>query len=530
MRSAAVVLVALTLAGGGLAAATLSRADTDDAPLPASWATLAFSRSEVVGGGVYLAGRGGTQLLRRGAVDPAWSPDGRRLAYIAPGAGGTGDVFVRDADGTHRGRITQTDGVDESSPSWSPDGRYLAVERGGRIVILRADGGGERRLIRGLQPAWSPGGRRIAFTDGNDLYLVSARGGGARRVTSAPGAQTAPAWSPEGLRLAFVSDESGAADIQVLNLRSGAVTPLTADPAVDAEPAFTNNGGNILFMSNRSGIEQLWRMPAASASAGPAVQVVTTPYATSAVARPEPHVVQLLPDLEQRPPADLSIKRVLRGKRRHFLLGFDSATDNVGLGPVVITARRSSRTTPFMRGSQVVRLANGGRRQTFPRVGVLRYVYSPTHSHWHVLGFQRYELRRASDYKVLLRDRKSGFCLADHYDHAAGRFLNKPRGPVFKGYCEQGRPEAMSVHQGTSVGYTDRYPSHFHGQNLNLTDVPAGTYILVHRANRSFLFRELRYENNAASLRIRIRWPNGRSRRPSIRILKTCPDSDRCDS
>jgi hypothetical protein len=521
-------LVALTLLAAGLAAATLSVAGPASARLPAPWATLAFSRSQAVGGGVYLAGRGGARRLVPSAVEPAWSPDGRRLAYVAAGAGGAGDVFVADADGRHRGRITRTDGVDETSPSWSPDGRHLAVERAGRIVILRADGGGERPIAAGLEPAWSPGGRRIAFTDGDNLFLVSARGGRARQVTSAGGAQTAPAWAPDGLRLAFVSDESGLPDIHVLDLQSGKITPLTADPAVDGEPAFTANGRNVVFTSNRSGVELLWRMPATGPIDRPAELLVSTPFATSATARPQPRVVQLLPDFEQRPPADLSITTVVRGNRRHFLLGFDSATDNIGLGPVAITARRSSRRTPFMRASQVVRLAAGGRRQTFPRIGILRYAYSPTHSHWHVMGFQRYELRRASDYRLLLRDRKSGFCLADHYAHAPGRFLNEPRAPVFKGYCEQGRPEAIAVHQGTSVGYTDRYPSHFHGQNLDLTGVAAGTYVLVHRANRRFLFRELRYENNAASVRISIGWPKGRRAPPSVRVLKTCPDSDHC--
>jgi hypothetical protein len=86
----------------------------------------------------------------------------------------------------------------------------------------------------------------------------------------------------------------------------------------------------------------------------------------------------------------------------------------------------------------------------------------------------------------------------------------------------------MSVFQGTSVGYTDRYPSYFHGQNLDLTGVPGGNYVLVHRSNRRLLLRELRYENNAASRRIRIRWPHGRSRAPSVRVVRTCPDSDRC--
>jgi hypothetical protein len=263
------------------------------------------------------------------------------------------------------------------------------------------------------------------------------------------------------------------------------------------------------------------------AAGGLAVPVVAIPFAVDPAPRPQLSVAELLPDLEQRPPADLSVKTQVRGGRRHFLLGFDSATDNVGLGPVVISARRSTRRVPFMQGSQIVRLLGGGRR-TYSGVGMLRYAYSPTHSHWHVMGFQRYELRRASGAAAVRRDRKSGFCLADHWAHAPGRLANEPLGPVFKGHCERGRPGALAVYQGTSVGYTDRYPSHFHGQNLDLTGIAPGVYTLIHRANRSLLFRELRYENNAASLLVRIRWPNGRLKPPSVRVLRTCPDSDRC--
>lgn len=505
MRRALVVCFALSLTGS--------------APAAQAPTNLAFTGSD----GVYVVGGGRPRLLAPRAADPAWSPDGRRLAYVAPGLGGAADLFVVDADGTNRGRLTWTDGVDESSPSWSPDGKRLVIERGGEIVTLRADGAGERALAAGMQPTWSPGGHRIVFSDGDDLYIASVKGGAPRRLVSTPGFETAPAWSPDGRLIAFVSEEL-TPDLYVVVVRTGAITRLTADVATEASPAFTGNGRHVAFVSDRAGVETLWRVPA---KGGVAVPLAGRLIGSDLAFRPQPHVVELLPDLEQRPAADLSIKTVTRGGRRHFLLGFDSATDNIGLGPVIIAARRASRGTPFMRGSQIVRLASG-RRRTLPRVGVLRYVYSATHSHWHVMGFQRYELRRATDETVVLRDRKSGFCLADHYAHAPGDHLNEPPAPIFKGYCERGRPGALSVYQGTSVGYTDRYPSHFHGQSLDLTRVPAGTYVLVHRANRNLLFRELRYENNAASLRIRLSWPRGHSHPPAIRVLRTCPNSERC--
>jgi hypothetical protein len=144
------------------------------------------------------------------------------------------------------------------------------------------------------------------------------------------------------------------------------------------------------------------------------------------------------------------------------------------------------------------------------------------------MDFQRYELRRLEDHSLVVRDRKSGFCLADHWAHAPGHQPNEPPRPFYNEYCERGDPEALSVLQGTSVGYTDRYPSHFHGQNLDLTGLPAGLYVLVNRANPELKMRELRYENNASALRLGITWPRGPRRPPGVRILATCPDSDRC--
>jgi len=134
-----IALLALSVAAAGAAALTLTLASPATVRSRVPWATLAFSKSEVAGGGVYIAGRGRARLVLPAATDPAWSPDGRRLAYLAPGAGGAADVFVADAGGTNRGRLTATD-LDETSPTWAPDGRRLAVERNGSIVCCGPTG------------------------------------------------------------------------------------------------------------------------------------------------------------------------------------------------------------------------------------------------------------------------------------------------------------------------------------------------------------------------------------------------------
>lgn len=512
MKAAVVITLALALAGAAPAA------------LPAPSATLAFARSEVAGGGIYLVARGRPQLVVPGGVEPAWSPDSRRLAYVAPAPDGSSDVYAADADGRWRGRITYTT-ADESHPDWSADGRRLVVERNGRIVVVRADGAKERALAPGHEPDWSPDGRLIVFASGGDLFTVEPDRGRISRLTQTPADESAPAWSPEGRRLTYVTNETGQPDLRVLDLRTAAAAALTADTALERSPAFTPDGKRVLFVSDSGGSETIWTVPAEGGTATP---LGLPALAADPQPRPtHPRTTELLPDLEQRPPADLSIDSELRGTRRHFLLGFDSATDNLGDGPITLIASRPDRRASTMAVSQRVQLGSDAVR-TYPEVGVLRYVYAATHSHWHVMDFQRYELRRLADHALVVRDRKSGFCLADHWAHAPGHQPNEPPRPVFRDYCERGNPRALSVLQGTSVGYTDKYPSHFHGQNLDLTGVPAGLYVLVNRANPEVLMRELRYENNAASMRVRIAWPGGPGRLPDVRILATCPSADRC--
>jgi hypothetical protein len=175
-----------------------------------------------------------------------------------------------------------------------------------------------------------------------------------------------------------------------------------------------------------------------------------------------------------------------------------------------------------MTATQLVQLSTGGLR-TYRDIGFWRFVFADEHAHWHFLPFERYELLDAKG-EVLVRDHKSGFCIGDRFRDAhvarPGNFFFTP------GDCARGNPRATSTQGGSSVGYTDRYFPNYHGQNISLRGIPAGVYTLVHRTNPELLFTERRYDNNAASVRIRLTWRDNNV--PRVTVLRVCEPSPRC--
>jgi hypothetical protein len=234
------------------------------------------------------------------------------------------------------------------------------------------------------------------------------------------------------------------------------------------------------------------------------------------------------PDLDQETPSNLQVTADRSGAIPRFHLGFDSAVDNRGRGPLVIAGHRASQGEAGMVADQTIMQSDGTTR-TVPEVGELRYVHSEDHDHWHLLGFDHYELRRASDYELTAPDQKTGFCLGDRYDTDTGSTIpGEPPQAFYTGYCGRTHTELLTLEEGISPGYGDVYFANLEGQFVDLTGVPARQYYLVHRVNAERKLRESDYRNDAASLLLALSWPQGTSAAPSVRILRRCSDRDVC--
>ena len=141
------------------------------------WRIVAVAAVILVGGLLVPAFGLGSRLLGLIRSTPApldvhtaaWSPDGRKLAFVSR-RDGNSEIYVINADGSEQENLTQHPARD-SHPSWSRDGRKLAFvsrrDGNSEIYVMNADGSGLRNVTRApsndLDPAWSPDGRAIAF-------------------------------------------------------------------------------------------------------------------------------------------------------------------------------------------------------------------------------------------------------------------------------------------------------------------------------------------------------------------------------
>ncbi len=220
--------------------------------------------------------------------EPAWSPDGKLLAYTTDERGNL-DVIVLPLASGEPIRIAASD-ADEAQPAWSPDGSKLAFvssrDRGGRlhhilsagaltaflqgrggdVFVVPALGGAAAKLVEnGYFPAWSPDGRRIAFSSERsgqwDLWVISSDGGSPTRLTDDSEIDYQPSWSPDGKWIAYGAGTAARFDLRVVPAGGGAPRNVDSSTSWVLRSAWSSDGKSLIYSGEREGLVSVWRLP-----------------------------------------------------------------------------------------------------------------------------------------------------------------------------------------------------------------------------------------------------------------------------
>lgn len=200
--------------------------------------------------------------------EPAWFPDVEKKVEIVYGTGDQGtrsnDLFSISAEErTPPVNLTNTAMAEEYGPAWSPDGRKLAFwsNRNGAEGIYVSEDPADLhapRLIYATNDtsgaSWSPDGRKLAFATkvGNnwEIFVVDANGGRLDTLTHHPSNDRFPAWSPDGTQIAFSSQRDGNAEVYLMDADGDSLLNLSRDAAAyDAFPSWSPDGSLLAFGS-----------------------------------------------------------------------------------------------------------------------------------------------------------------------------------------------------------------------------------------------------------------------------------------
>ena len=209
------------------------------------------------------------QQVIRTASSPAFSPDGKQIAYYHY----TDGIYIANADGTGAHKILGE--TNAKYLAWSHDGKWIAFSSKpnanqdiGNINIdaIRVDGSGRRTIIiGGSMPSWSPNDQQIAFADcrGSDCGILRAGSlGGDEGTMIVKELGTNPAWSPDGNKIVYQADVDSIKQLFVVNIDGTGKKQLTRGTSPHVDAAWSPDGSAIFYRSSQGGDWGIWKMNA----------------------------------------------------------------------------------------------------------------------------------------------------------------------------------------------------------------------------------------------------------------------------
>ncbi|MGI9228528.1 MAG: Tol-Pal system beta propeller repeat protein TolB [Gammaproteobacteria bacterium] len=189
-------------------------------------------------------------------LSPAWSPDGKTLAYVSF-EGKNSSIYLQNILTGEREQVAAFPGIN-SAPAWSPDGTRLAMtlSRDGNpeIYLLYLSTGSLKRLTNNqaidTEANWSPDGRKLVFTSDRggspQIYQMDSNGENQRRLTFDGTYFARPRYAPDGNSIAMVAGQDQRYRIAWMDLVNEYMTLLTTN-RLDESPSFSPNGSMIIY-------------------------------------------------------------------------------------------------------------------------------------------------------------------------------------------------------------------------------------------------------------------------------------------